>query len=129
MPKGKRTLFSPYNALRLPNAGEKTQTPASLKIDLWYHQLNIYDRWTWERFQRLAEFLRVTPYELGSIVCITHKQVDHYRLRNKLMDGANQNRSAALVLTLLETFCCKAYTNDIVENIFPDLNTVSPCTH
>lgn len=129
MPKGKRTLFSPYNELSLPNAGEKTQTPASLKIDLWYEHRNIYRRWDWERFKRLAAFLSVTPYELGSIVCITHKQVDCYREKNRLVDGRSKNRSAALVLTILETFCCKAYTKDVVHDVFPDLNTVSPCTH
>lgn len=128
MPRGVRTLLSPYNALHLPNAGSKYQTPASLKIDLHYAHLEIYERWNWARFIQLAKFLNITPFELGSIACITHDQVESFSRTNRLRIGQASNRSAALVLTLLESHCCKAYTTDVIENPFPDLNVAAPCT-
>lgn len=109
---------------RLPNARGKNQTPASLKIDLHYAHLRIYERWNWDRFVRLANFLGVTPYELGSIVCIQHRSIDAFKSENRLKVGRRADRAAALVLTLLEAHCQKLYSDDIIENPFPTLESV-----
>lgn len=110
----------------LPNTGSKNQTAASLKIDLHYAKLEIFTRWNYERFLRLAAFLQLTPYELGSLACITHRQVDSFRTTNILSDGFRKakNYSAALVLTVLEAHACQAFTDDVVKNPFPNLNEV-----
>lgn len=121
MPRGHKGLLAEYHELRLPNAGEKTQTPASLKIDVHYAHLRMYERWDWERFVRLAVFLNVTPFELGSIACVTHRHVRDFERTNRLKNGGSADRSAALVLTLLEAHCCKAYSKDVIEDPFPKL--------
>jgi hypothetical protein len=112
--------------LRLPNEGSKIATPATLNVDLRYAQLRIWDRWTWERFTRLCSFLNVTPAELASIACIPHNQLPAFESRNRLMQGVAPNRAAALVLTLLEAHVCAAFTTDIVENPFPNLDARQP---
>ena len=119
MPRYTKSISALYDAIKLPNAGSKTQTPASLSIDLHYEHLKIHGRWNWERFLRLSAFLNVTPSELGSIVCLKHEQVQRFKERNMLPVAL---RSACLVLTLLEAHCCKSYMNDVIENPFSDLN-------
>lgn len=110
------------NKISLPNAGEKTQTPSTLRIDLHYEMLGIYRRWNWERFSRLAAFLNVTPYELGSTACITHKQVTAFKEKNRLLLAARvPHRAAALLLTVIEWNACKEFTNDVIANPFPNL--------
>lgn len=127
MAKGIRRQRDPYRSLALPNAGSKFATPASLKTDLHYEKLGIYQRWTWDRFLRLATFLKITPYELGSLACVTHSQVEVLRNTNRLkLNGPGKNRPGALVLTLLETYCCRMYTKDIIESPFPNLNKAAP---
>lgn len=115
------------NESLLPNTGSKFQTPASLKIDLHYAKLDLFTRWNYERFLRLAAFLQLTPYELGSLACITHRQVDTFRAANTLSVGTrkSKNYAAALILTVLEGHTCKAWTEDVIENPFPSLNNVS----
>lgn len=120
MPKGKPTPWP--KELRLPNSGSKHASPASLKIDLHYAHLRIWDRWNWERFVRLAKFLNVTLPELASIACIPHDQIDNFERRNRLMQGQVPNRAAALVLTVLEHHVCREFTKDTVPNPFPNLN-------
>ena len=118
-----------YDSLLLPNHGSEHQTPASLRIDLHFAHLKVYERWDWTRFQRLATFLNLTPHELGSIACITHHQVDQFYKTNRLKLGGARDRSGALVLTLIESHCCKAYSQDVIENPFPNFNqnaAVSP---
>jgi len=115
--------FTEYDLI--PNRGSTNQTPASLQIDLHYAKNEIYTRWNYERFLRLAAFLKLTPYELGSLACIPHRHVDQFRDCNVLKAGRSRNYAAALVLTILEAHVCKAFTDDIVENPFPNLNEVS----
>lgn len=123
MPKGARDLWS---EAKLPNAGSEHATTASLKIDLHYAHLQIWERWSWERFVRLAKFLQLTLPELASIACIPHDQLPRFEERNRIMQSHAPNRAAALVLTVLEHHVCKDFTKDTVENSFPNLSADAP---
>lgn len=109
--------------LRLPNEGSELQTPTTLQVDLHYAKLAIWHRWSWERFVRLCNFLKVTPAELASIACIPHNQLENFQRRNRIMQSGSPNRAAALVLTLLEAHVAKEYTADVIEAPFPDLSS------
>ncbi len=111
-----------YDSLILPNAGSPHATPASLRCDLHFAHLKAYERWDWARFQRLAVFLNLTVYELGSIACITHHQVELFEKTNRLKLGGARDRSGTLVLTLIEYHMCKAYSTDVIEDPFPKIN-------
>lgn len=126
MARGRKGADGFYDALLLPNAGAKTQTPASLNVDLHYAKLKIYERWDWNRYVRLAAFLKLTPHELGSIACLTHRQIDGFQQSNRLKQGGAKDRAGAMVLTLIEAHVTKAYSNDVVENPFPDLTKSAP---
>ncbi len=121
MPKGKPNL-SYWNQVKAPNHGSEKATVASNKIDLWYARLQVYERWTWPRFVKLAVFLNLTPEELASVVCIPHSRLAMYERENRIKIHCSSDRSAALVLTMLEAHCCKHLTKDVIENPFPDLN-------
>lgn len=114
----------PWTQIQLPNAGSKLATPASLKIDLHYARLRIWERWDWERFVRLAKFLQITPVELASLACLPHRDLENFQKRNRLFIARRKNVAAALVLTLIEAHCCTAFTKDVLENPFPDLNAM-----
>ena len=96
-----------------PNHYSKFQTPGSLQIDLHYADLQVVRRWTWERFHRLASFLRLTYGELASLICLPHGQLKGVQARNYFPGPA------ALLLTLLEAQVMAAYSNDIISNPFP----------
>lgn len=107
----------------LPNHGSKNATPASLKIDLHYAKRDIFTRWNFERFLRLAAFLKLTPYELGSLAGIAHKDVDLFREANVLVDFRNRRHyAAAILLTNFEWHATKAFTDDVVNDVFPNLS-------
>lgn len=125
MPKGRRDT---WNDIRLPNAGSKLATPASLKIDLHYAHQQIWERWTWERFVRLAKFLNVTIGELASIACMPHRALEAFERRNRIYAGVSPDRATALVLTLLEAHLASEFTLDVVTNPFPNLQTMAPGT-
>lgn len=120
MPRGKKS-DDPWNRIQLPNAGSSGQTPASLRIDLEYERKQIWARWTWQRYVRLCNLLRLTPEELASVACIPHRSLPSFERNNHLYINRAPNRAGALVLTLLEAHCAKHLTNDVVENPFPDL--------
>lgn len=107
----------------LPNRGSPHRTPASLHLDIHYAKLRIRERWNWERYCRLAAFLRYTPYELGSLCCIPHVAISRAEMTNQFTP------TAALVLTLLEAHFCTAFTKDIIEQPFPNLNEVPSSPH
>lgn len=123
MPKGQKRK-EPLPSI-LPNSGSKNATPASLKIDLHYAKREIFTRWNYERFLRLAAFLRLTPYELGSLAGIAHKDVDAFRAANVLVDCRSRRHfAAAILLTNFEWHACKAFTDDVVKDLYPNLNEV-----
>jgi len=116
-------IDNPYwKGARSPNHGSKNATPASLKIDLWYKELNIWERWTWDRYVRLCRFLNLTPEELASVVCIPHSRLPGFAEENHIHAGALPDRAAALLLTMLETQVMGHLTKDVVEKAMPNLN-------
>ena len=110
----------PY-VLKLPNEGSRGQTPASLAIDIHYTNLMLVERWTWERFTKLCLFLKMTAYEVASLVLLPHRCVDAYRAKNVLPLLPIHAASVALNLTLLEAYLMRGLTEDVIENPFPDL--------
>lgn len=127
MPKGqgqpRKIRAKLPDKLRLPNEGSELQTPTTLQIDLHYSRLRVWERWSWERFVRLCNFLNLTPPELASIACIPHNQLKLFQRRNRIMQTHSPNRAAALVLTILEAHCTKAFTKDVIEEPFPNLSS------
>jgi hypothetical protein len=105
----------------LPNEGSPHRTPASIIYDLHWANLRLVERWDWARFARLSTFLRHTPYELGSLVMMSHQAVDSLRRYNNIRThGARQ---VALTLTLLEAHLLAGWRNDIIENPFPSIHS------
>jgi hypothetical protein len=109
---------------QLPNENSPHQTPASLMIDTHYAQLGLVDRWGWERYVRLCQFLQMTPWEVASLVTLSHKAVAGFKRRGR-MSGYG-TRGVALVLTLLEAHVMAAWTADVIANPFPDLSRSPP---
>jgi hypothetical protein len=105
------------------NCDSPHQTPATIIYDSHWYQLRLVSRWNWERYIRLCQFLQHTPYELASLVMMKHSAVDAFRERNRLVSG--HPKATALLLTLLEAHVMKAWTNDVIENPFPNLKTPS----
>lgn len=98
----------------LKNKGSSYETPASTLIDLHYANLNIVRRWDWERFVRLCMFLRITPGELASLVCMRHSA----------LNGAKENSQfpepVCLLLTLVEAEALKNFApHETIQNPFP----------
>lgn len=105
-----------------PNFGSAYATPSSRLTDAHYVKLNLLNRWTWERFQRLANYLKLTPYELGSIACVPHEVVERWKLRSVIPLSAAQGAySIALVLTVLEGHLIGDLYHDVIQNPFPSI--------
>lgn len=102
---------------QLPNYGSPHQTPASLLIDTHYARLQLVERWSWERYARLCQFLQYTPWELGSLVMLRHAAIESYR-RTSRLPGSNP-RAVALILTLLEAHVMGQWVDDVIANPFP----------
>lgn len=105
----------------LPNQGSPLQTPSTLLIDVHYAKLLLVERWTWERFNRMCAFLRISPAELASAVLMPHKMLETYQRNNRIPNRFGSARPIALLLTLLESHCCRQMTKDVIENPFPKL--------
>lgn len=108
----------------LPNPGSEGQTPASLAIDIHYMNLLLVERWNWDRYLKLCLFLKMTEYEVASLVRLPHKCIERYRETCLLPMRGGFCESVALTLTILEAYLMKGLTSDIVENIFPNLNSI-----
>lgn len=106
----------------LPNVGSAGQTPASLAIDIHYTQLMLVERWTWERYVKLCHFLKMTSFEVASLVLLPHKKVPLYQHKNILPMSRAHSASVALNLTLLEAYLMRGLTEDVIENPFPNLS-------
>lgn len=105
----------------LPNEGSTLQTPSTVLIDVHYCKLLLVERWTWERFTRLCAFLRISNAELASAVLMPHKMLAAYERDNRIPNRSGAARPIALLLTLLESHCCRHMTKDVIENPFPKL--------
>lgn len=93
------------------------ETPGSALIDLHYAKLRIDQRWTWDRFLRLAGFLRVTPGELASLVRLKHTLLEGCHLRNQFPPPV------ALLLTLIEAHVSAEIIPDVIKTPFPNLSS------
>lgn len=91
------------------------ETPGSALIDLHYAKLRLDSRWTWERFMRLAGFLRLTPGELASLVRLKHSLLEGCHARNQFPPPV------ALLLTVLEAHVTAGLVPDAIANPFPKL--------
>lgn len=112
--------------LTLPNLGSKGQTPASLAIDIHYLKLMLVKRWDWERYVKLCTFLKMTAYEVASLVLLPHRSVEKYQTKNTLPLARAHAESVALNLTLLESYLMRGLTEDVIDNPFPNLNKTAP---
>lgn len=110
----------------LPNHSSDHQTTGSKIIDLHYANLLLVERWTWERYVRLAAYLKLTHCELASLVLMSHKSVDQFREKNQIQ--AHNPRPIAMLLTLLEHHVAGHLLHDTIANPFPNLNLASGCT-
>jgi hypothetical protein len=110
----------------LPNLGSAGQTPASLAIDIHYARLMLVERWDWERFVKLCTFLKMTSFEVASLVLLPHTSVAKYKEGNTLPLRRPHAMSVALNLTLLEAFLMRGLTEDVIESPFPNLNKATP---
>lgn len=111
--------------LRHPNFGSKFATPASRLIDHHYSKLLIYSRWTWERYARLAVLLKLTPYELGSVVGIPHSVVEKWKARTTVpIRPEDGGHAIGLILTILEGHVLAEHTNDVIKDPFPNLAAI-----
>jgi len=98
----------------LPNRKSPLETPGSVLIDVHYAKLNIVRRWDWDRFNRLAAFLRLTHGELASFICLPHSLLKGCQKRNCFPGPA------ALLLTLLEAQVMAKFSNDVIPQPFPN---------
>ncbi len=105
----------------LPNHLSRHRTPATTIYDLHWANLQLLDRWTWERFARFAAFLRHTPYELGSLVTMRHDVVDRFQRTNRISGGGCH--AVAVLLTLLEAHLLAEWQADVIRNPFPKLSS------
>lgn len=110
----------------LPNAGTPHQTPASLMFEAHYAQLRLVERWSWERYARLCNFLQMTPYEVASLVMLRHTAIPLYHRRGVLR--GRDARPVAMLLTLIEAHCLQNWTSDVIKDPFPDLKGLSSTT-
>lgn len=117
---GNRTEYTP----NLPNSNSNLATPGSRVIDIHYANLLLIERWTWERYTRLCEFLKMTPAELASLCLMPHSWLARYEERNSIPTGAGYSgaRSIALILALVEAHAMQRITKDVITNPFPNFN-------
>lgn len=106
----------------MPNKGSRHQTPASVYIDAHYHTLELTRRWSWFRYTRLCNRINMTPYELGSLVMLSHASIAAFE-KKKVMDKRIA-RPVALLLTLFEAHLFGEMLHDVIKNPFPDLAAV-----
>lgn len=109
----------------LPNSGSPHTTATTKLIDLHYSNLRIAERWTWDRYQRLCSFLKLTEYELASLCLMPHDWVGKMRERNRLpCVGQGGGRAVAMLLTMTEATVMKNYVPDVIVNPMPNMNRI-----
>lgn len=108
--------------LPLPNRASRRQTLISRYFDLHYSSLDLLGRWTWERFARLCDFLKLTPEEVASLALLPHARLTFFKERNHI--GGNDYMPHAMMLTLLEARVLKNFSVDVIDNPFPDMQKI-----
>lgn len=105
---------------RLPNDGESTQTTATKLIDLHYANTLLVRKWTWDRYVRLAAYLKMTEFELASLATLTHREVPRFKHQNRIT--RHNPHAVCLVLSLIEHHVAGLVAMD-AANPFPKINT------
>lgn len=107
----------------LPNADSEFTTATTKIIDIHYSNKRISERWTFERYERLCSFLKLTHYELASLVCMPHLWVAKLKEENRIpCSVTGGGRAVAMLLTLLEARVLKKLVPDVIKNPFLNLN-------
>lgn len=106
----------------LPNSGSDHTTATTKLLDLHYSNLRIAERWNYERVERLCSVLKITPYELASLVCMPHAYLDKLRDTDRLPAiSEGGGRAIGLLLTMIEARILKKLCPDVIENPIPHL--------
>lgn len=63
----------------------------------------------------------MTSYEVASLVLLPHRYIARYQERNVLPLTDGHAKSVALTMTVLEGYLMKGLTDDVIENVYPDL--------
>lgn len=109
----------------LPNAGSEHTTATTKLLDLHYSNLRIAERWTWDRYQRLCSFLKLTEYEMASLCLMPHDWVAKLKEHNRLPCAVNGGgRAVAMILTMIEARVLKRYVPDVIDNPMPNVNAI-----
>jgi hypothetical protein len=97
----------------IPNVRSCYRTTATLSFDLHYAQLEVVRRWDRDRYLRLCAFLQLTPYELASLICWRHVEV------NVAIKNSNFPGPVALLLTMIEAQAMINHSKDVIANPLP----------
>lgn len=128
MARQRKTLRARYRRTTdytpvIPNRDSPLSTPSSKLLDLHYANLLLIERWSWDRYIKLCEFLKMTPAELASLVLMPHAWLERYEDQNMLDYGlAKGSLAVALILTLIEAHTMQTVTKDVILNPFPNRN-------
>lgn len=106
----------------LPNSNSEHTTATTKLLDLHYSNLRIGERWTWDRYQRLCSFLKLTEYEMASLCLMPHDWVSKMKERNQMPCIVNGGgRAVGMILTMLEARVMKKIVPDVIEDPMPNL--------
>jgi hypothetical protein len=109
----------PFGTIRsIINEGSKHHSATTKRIDGHFDSLDLYSTWNWPRFCRLADFLRITHYELASLVLLPHRYVGRYEETNRI--PGNSPHAIAYILSLYESQYSLTIP-DSIENLVPKL--------
>lgn len=65
-------------------ARNKIQTPAIILIGEYYRSNGLANGWPWSKVEQLCNLLKVTPFELGALVCVHPRDMKRYRSVDKI---------------------------------------------
>ena len=85
---------------------DKTTSPTSLSIDIHYAKIGVQGAWDKKRVLRLCGWLRITRYELSSLIMLPHRQMDKY-MEKGIFPGP-----VALLLSIFENHVAKGILMD-----------------
>ena len=99
-----------WSKAKLVNEGKNT-TATSAQVDLHYSQLGIQNIWDADRVLRLCGWLRITQYELASLIMFPHTQMK-FCLKRNYFPG-----SVCLLFSLIENQVMRdKINNPVPEN-------------
>lgn len=99
----------------LTNNNVETSTELSMLYDIHYNELNIVNRWGRERIQRLCDVMKVSSFELASVI-----RMPHTEMKAAMTKGSPLHGSACVLLSEMEKHMLSKYTKDVIAgNIIP----------